>query len=694
MRHPEQQRFLRSGRATSKALIGALVLLALSAAAGAELRVDVSPGRAYTLPGGEARFAAEVRDDGQVVDATVTWSLIGAGIGSIEQSGLFTAGSTPGRGIVRAVARLGDEQASGHAVIEVGAEAPQRLSVRVEPERTVLEVGEEARFEAVVTDPVSGDLVDADISWVVIPEDLGTIDEAGLFTAASAGPGRVAARASSDGRGGVGNASVVVGTAWEADIQVRVTPVRAVVGPGGGKVFEAAVVDAAGRPVDADVEWDVLPRGIGTIDDAGRFIGGPEASAGRVVASVPTETGVERGLANVEVRPHGPGGVAVRVRPREAALPPGGDVMFQAMVVGPGGEDLTVPVEWTVNPSWLGTISQDGFFVAAETFPEPSVNGFWTGTVVASIEGIAGDAARVVIHEQGGAYRLRIAPPRAVVFPGVEFQFETDIVGAGDPGAWSVEWAVFPDDLGTISPDGVFSANPAFADPASGLFGPREGVVAARATLQSGGVLTARAHVSVRLPGLPVRIDVRPALAIVPPGGSRQFEARVIGPDGDATELPVRWSVTPASIGTVTSDGLFTAADVVIDPDQWQRPHGRVIAEARLGNGAVYRGAGTVVLDLPDPEAVVRVSPKAVTLDPGESVAFSADVTTVDGAPLDIQVLWRVGNEAVGTVAPDGLFTAAMDIAPGQERQTAVTAGVEYEGRVYWDVATVRVRRR
>ena len=171
------------------------------------------------------------------------------------------------------------------------------------------------------------------------------------------------------------------------------------------------------------------------------------------------------------------------------------------------------------------------------------------------------------------------------------------------------------------------------------------------------------------------------------------FEATIIGPDGSPSDLPVRWSVVPNSVGTVTQDGLFTAADVAINPGEWQRPHGRVVAEVRLGNGAVYRGAGAVVLDLPDPEVVVRVSPKAVTIDPGQSVSFQANVTTFDGTPVEVPVMWRVGDQVLGTITPQGVFTASSSIPPGHARQTAVTAGVEYQGRVYWDVASVRVRR-
>jgi len=365
-------------------------------------------------------------------------------------------------------------------------------------------------------------------------------------------------------------------------------------------------------------------------------------------------------------------------------------------VLGPDGEPLDVPVDWQLRPEWLGTVTPDGFFTAAEEFSEPASAGGWRGTVTASVttsEGTASDAAGVFIHAAGQAARLRVLPPRPVVAPGEEVQFEAEVVGAGDPIGWTTEWTVFPPDLGTITPDGLFMANPVYGDPGSPEFGSHEGSVGARATLDNGTALSDLAHVLIRIPGSPVRVLVDPRVAVVPPAESVQFQAVVLGPDGEPVDVPVTWSVSPVRIGAITQDGLFTASGDAGEPGSWQRPTGWVTAEVVLGAGRVFRVAATVVVDVPNPEIVVRVAPSDATLRPGESQQFEAEVLDDSGTPVSLPVEWRVVDAAVGAVSPDGLFTATSALPSGQIRQTRLVAAVTHGGQVYGDSAVVRVTR-
>ena len=662
------------------------------------LGVKVSPPQTYLRPGTEVRFTAVVTDaDGEVVAADLTWSVIPQRLGWIEDDGTLLASDIPGRGIVRVVARSGGISGSGHAAIEVGAEPPRRLLVAVTPQGAVAPPGGEVQFVAAVTDAASGAVLDAELRWVVMPEEIGTVSGAGLFTAgAQTGSGRVAARAAYEGREGVGDAPVVVGTPEHADLRVTVSPPRALLRPGDEIVFEAVVVGANGEHVQADVEWSVVPQTLGVVSGGGVFTAGAGEMDGRVVATVMTESGPARGFAAVEVRRPGPAGLRVHIRPREAAVSPGGDVQFEAVVLGPDGEPIGVPVDWQVRPEWLGAVTSDGFFTAAEEFSEPASSGGWRGAVTASVttsEGTASDAARVFVHAAGQSARLRIAPPRPVVAPGEDVQFEADVVGAGDPIGWTTEWTVFPPDLGTITPDGLFTANPVYGDPASPEFGPHEGSVGARATLDDGTTLSDLAHVLIRIPGSPVRVLVEPRVAVVPPSESIQFEVVVLGPDGEPVDVPVTWGVSPARIGTITPGGLFTASSEAGEPGSWQRPTGWVTAEVVLGAGRVFRGAAAVVIDVSNPEIVVHIAPRDATLRPGASQQFEAAVLDQSGAPVQLPVEWRVIDVAVGTVTPDGLFTATSAVPSGQTRQTRVVAAVTYGGQLYGDAAVVRVSR-
>ncbi|MEA3409268.1 MAG: hypothetical protein U9Q95_02860, partial [Candidatus Eisenbacteria bacterium] len=511
-------------RSGAIAVLAVLVTLALASGALAtdELTVRVSPTRAHAMPGGDVAFAASVYDsDGEPVPADVMWSVIPPRVGAMGSDGQFTAGA-PGRAIIRALAMYGEATGAGHSVVDVGSEPPARLLVSVEPPNTVVEAGGQEHFSATVMDPVTGDPVDAELRWVVIPERLGSIDDMGLFTAGDdEGAGRIAVRASAGEREGVGNASLVVGTPPGPGVRVNIVPVSALVSPGEEFRFTAVVIDESGNPLDADVEWSVMPRRLGVIGPDGLFTAGPDEGVGRIVATVATSGGPARGFARVEIRRAGPAGVRVRIRPREAAVVLGGDVQFEAIAIGPDGEPLDIPIEWSLRPMWLGSIGADGLFAAADEMAEPPDDGGWIGAVTASVEtnaGVASDAARVLVRDSGPALRLRINPKRPVLAPGQEIQFKSRVIGAEGPTDWTTEWAVFPRELGIITPDGLFTANPAFGDPASHDFGPHEGVVGAMATLPDGSTLSDRAHVRIRLPGQPVSVRVRPALAIVVPG--------------------------------------------------------------------------------------------------------------------------------------------------------------------------------
>ncbi|MBM3307602.1 MAG: hypothetical protein FJY74_04700 [Candidatus Eisenbacteria bacterium] len=676
----------------------AVALATTGQAAADALTVTVSPAEAYLRPGAEVRFTASVTDaQGRPVSAELSWSVIPPRLGRVGADGRLVALNNEGRGIVRVVARHGEATGSGHAVIEVGSAAPRRLSVTVAPPDAATPTGGQVQFEASVTDPLTGESVSADVRWVVLPDALGVVTGSGLFTAGDAsGAGRVAAHASSGGREGVGAASVVVGEPESGRLRVIVRPPRALLRPGDEARFEAIVLDESGQSVQVPVEWSVVPRALGAITAGGVFTAGPEEMDGRVVATAMAVDGPARGFAAVEVRYPGPAGLRVHIRPKGASVAPGGDVQFEAVVLGPDNEPIDVPVDWHVRPEWLGTVSADGFFTAAEEFPEPASGGGWRGAVTASVtttEGTASDAARVFVRAMGPTARLRITPARAVVAPGQEVQFDAEVVGPGGPIPVTVEWAVLPPGLGTITPDGLFTANPAYGDPTSPEFGPHEGAVGARATLPDGTTLSDLAHVLVRVPGVPVRVIVEPRVALVPPGESTQFHAVVLGPDGEELEVPVTWGVVPQRIGTITPDGLFTAATDFPQPGSPEPPTGRVTAQVVLGQDRVFIGAAVVIINIGMPEVVVRVRPREATLRPGQTRQFEALVLDQNGSPLPLPVEWQVLNAEAGSISPDGLFTATTQILPGQVKQTRVVATVTQGGEVYSDAALVRVVR-
>ena len=145
------------------------------------------------------------------------------------------------------------------------------------------------------------------------------------------------------------------------------------------------------------------------------------------------------------------------VEPREVVVQPGAGVAFEAMTFT---EDK-VPVEireyrWQVVPEELGTIDEDGFFVASRNSGK--------GKIIASTE-INGKRYAGTAHVQVGLppeqeVVIKVRPEKAFVTPGGKQQFT--VIAHSKKGVSlrvkNVRWMVEPRDLGTITRDGLFQA--------------------------------------------------------------------------------------------------------------------------------------------------------------------------------------------------------------------------------------------
>ena len=77
----------------------------------------------------------------------------------------------------------------------------------------------------------------------------------------------------------------------------------------------------------------------------------------------------------------------------------------------------------------------------------------------------------------------------------------------------------------------------------------------------------------------------------------------------------------------------------------------------------------------PTPQITVAIAPNSGTVLLGNTLAFSATVTNTS----DTSVFWSVngisgGSPQVGTISPDGLFTAPADLPPGGKVQVTATS--------------------
>jgi cytochrome b involved in lipid metabolism len=155
-------------------------------------------------------------------------------------------------------------------------------------------------------------------------------------------------------------------------------------------------------------------------------------------------------------------------------------------------------------------------------------------------------------------------------------------------------------------------------------------------------------------PALPISVSLSPATGLTTVGGTLQFTPKVAN-----SLLGVAWTVQPASLGTISASGLFTATSV----------GGGTITAASLEDLTKSAGATITVTTttVPPPHVVgVTIFPGAVTVNQGTKVRFRAAVTNSTTG-----VKWTVTG-GIGTIDVSGQFTAGATAGTGTVQATSV----------------------
>jgi hypothetical protein len=134
-----------------------------------------------------------------------------------------------------------------------------------------------------------------------------------------------------------------------------------------------------------------------------------------------------------------------------------------------------------------------------------------------------------------------------------------------------------------------------------------------------------------------------------------QFYAHV---ENGSREASVTWSLDAADPGTIDQTGLYTAPSSI---DRLRIV--TVTATDNLHN--THRASVKIWLY---PPATLSLTPKAISLGPSETHAFSAEVTN----PPNALVLWSLEPADAGTLDRRGFYTAPASIA--SPRTVTITA--------------------
>ncbi len=328
---------------------------------------------------------------------------------------------------------------------------------------------------------------------------------------------------------------------------------------------------------------------------------------------------------------------SIRVEPESVTLNPRETRQFRARGLDAQGNLVpNIDFQWSVSPSNLGTIDQNGNFTASEAIG--------SGMIYAEAYGLRGSAAvSVGAPPADDIAKITIEPTSATVSVNQTRQFTAVARNQQDqviPGV-SFNWSLTPADLGTISENGLFTA------------------------LRTGtGVVVASAQGKQAIAAVTVvenihRVEINPPSATVERNRTLQFNAVVYDAGGSVIEAPVSWT-TEGNIGIITQTGLFTATQVGT---------GQVIATA--GN---IRATANVVVTEGDPGDTD--GPDIQITHPTPNMTVSDDSIVVRGTVRDPSgVRWVRVNDIQATYdSASGNFTSQPVRLQSGENTITVTA--------------------
>lgn len=533
----------------------------------------VQPNPALVRTGGTVDFYVEADS----VAAPVRWQVVPPGLGTIDAGGRFTASGKTGRGLVRALSASGGAEAVGHAMVRVVGPEDSRLKVLVTPALARAEVNTPVRFRAELRDIGGKEIEPTAVTWRLVPDDLGTIDDQGLFTPQRTGRGRIVALAGEGAAAGMGQARVsVYASSVAGSLSIDIEPRRLRLEPGATARVSVTVRDSSGSTVPAAVDFQVSPPGLGSFSSDGTFTAASGSGNGvmTVRAKYRGTFGQARGLLVVA---GGARRYRVQLRPKSALVAPSQSAEFEPVCFDPQGNQVTPPYwVWKVVPQNLGTITPEGLFTAGDRAIQ--------GKVVASLPpdfGLGQDFASVRV-KAGPPRTVRVSPSKAVLRPGETRQFSATAVGPSGQAMDNIRfvWKVAPEGIGTITPEGLFTAGPL----------PKMGTVVAILPPELGG---GRGYAVVGVSNYTVQIlGARPTHLNA--GETHMFTAEIRDQAGNAVSgVSFEWSASSLypNFGSIDqSTGVFTAGS-----PQAAQAEGNVTVRARL-NGHLVGGDGIRVI--------------------------------------------------------------------------------------------------
>jgi hypothetical protein len=368
--------------------------------------IRVFPGTVEVHSGEDIQlFAYALAVDGTVIPGSqLQWKVNDPQAGTVSSDGLFLGGTILGTFTDAIQVFTPSDAGSGRgkivAVVDAVIVDPGSLSSKssatVLPRVISLREGETVHFDALMMDGKGARIVPSDPMWEVLVENVGNIDEQGLFTAGSVPGVYTDAVRFSGGLPGLDDGTPIDATATVVILdvagvvgkrgslhEVAIFPDKVVLSPGRSERLSLVSLDGNGHNLtDVQVRWS-LDDGLGTISSSGNVVanGLPGIYPGAIRVEVSqidsSETPQKSAAATLVIT----GTITmVELTPQAAIVTPGGTVFFRATASDENGFILSdVLTRWNVTDEGVGRIDARGQFVAVGEVGE------YKGLVVAEV---------------------------------------------------------------------------------------------------------------------------------------------------------------------------------------------------------------------------------------------------------------------------------------------------------------------
>jgi hypothetical protein len=621
-------------------LIPAVIFAAAMAACGSDhstgpktpASIVLSSAGGSVPAGGTLQFSAVVKDaSGNTLSLTPTWSVLHGG-GTINSSGLFTAGDSAATFANTVKVAVGSVSATNSVTVTSGALA----AIHVTPDSVSIAAGATQQYVAAGVDAHGNAVAIPDRVWSVAAGG-GTIDTSGLFTAGAAGTYAHTVTATSGSMSGTASVTVTSVFGPVASIEIVLNP--GTVGVGGTKQYTVVGKDADGNivPVVPAPVWSVVAGG-GTIDPStGLFTAG--TVAGDFVNTIHVVSGSFSASVSITITA---GDLAtITVTPGSVSLAGGATQQYTAVGKDAHNNVVTITPAWTIAAGG-GTIDgSTGLFTAGTTA------GDFTNTVTATSGTISGTASVTVTS--GVLASITVTPSSQSLAAGAQQQF-TAVGHDAD------------NNVVSITPTWSVAAGGGTIDASTGLFtaGTTAGTFTNTVTATSGAI-AGTASVTVT-PGALASITITPSPATLAVHATQQFT--VTGKDANNNVVPVpspAWQVF-AGGGTIDGNGLFTAGGTI----------GTFTNTIGVTSGSLAALATVTVTA--GPVATITVLPADATVAKGSNTQYTATAKDADGNVVVATITWVTGATGGGNTSNSGSFHASnVGVWPAQIKATTGT---------------------